>query len=99
MSGCFLLLGFRDFRFDLISSFFYFLEAENAVGNSENKLFSCYHEGVPGDWFCDIVVSHIHIRAPCDWFWAGGILTISQTFKVTLLRPHFSVVIFSFGEH
>ena len=83
------MIGFRVFRYDLISCFFHFLEAEDAVENSENKLFSGYHEGVPCDWFWDIVVSNIHIRAPCDWFWAGGILTISQTFKATLLRPHF----------
>ena len=68
------MLGFRVFRFDLISGFFHFLEAENAVENCENSLFSYYHDGVPGDLFCDIVVSHINIRAPCDWFWAGGIL-------------------------
>ena len=50
------------FRLYLISCFIHFLEAENAVENGENKVFSCYHEGVPCDWFCDIVVSHIHIQ-------------------------------------
>ena len=59
---CFPLLRKVLFRWYLISCFFHFLEAENAVENSENKLFSCFHEGVPYDWFCDIVVSHIHIQ-------------------------------------
>ena len=67
----FSLAWFSGFSDCPISCFFHFLEAENAVGNSENTLFSCYHDGVPCDWFCDIVFSHIHISAPCDWFWAG----------------------------
>ena len=47
VSRFFQCFGFRDFRCDLISTFFHFLEAENAVGNSENTQFSYYHDGVP----------------------------------------------------
>jgi hypothetical protein len=87
------LLGFRVFRLYLISCFFHFLEAENAVENSENKLFSCYHEGVPCDWFCAVVVSRMHIQgAVCLGLGCGNSSNTGSALKCLPYRPPYQTL-------